>query len=100
MTERASDLLGELSDRLVSNVSHSGLVAAESVRAIEPEILKSYRDGTVDELVDASVKFLEVLFRSLRPDTSAPWHKTYTAAREFSKGYAERGAPLEPMMEC
>jgi len=99
MTERASDLLGELSDRLVSNVSHSGLVAAESVRAIEPEILKSYRDGTVDELVDASVKFLEVLFRSLRPDTRVPWHEYYTAAREFSQRYAERGVPLESLME-
>src|SRR6202158_2984837 len=99
MTERASDLLGELSDRLVSNVSHSGLVAAESVRAIEPEILKSYRDGTVDELVDASVKFLEVLFRSLRPDSRVPWHEYYTVARETSKRYAEKGVPLESLME-
>jgi diguanylate cyclase (GGDEF)-like protein len=99
MTERASDLLSELSDRLVSNVSHSGLVAAESVRAIEPEILKGYRDGSVDELVDASVKFLEVLFRSLRPDTKVPWHEYYTAAREFSQRYAERGVPLESLME-
>ena len=99
MTERASDLLSELSDRLAANVSESGLVAAESVRAIEPELLKLQRDGTVDELVDASIRFLEVLFRSLRPDSKVPWHEYYTAAREFSQRYAEKGVPLESLME-
>jgi diguanylate cyclase (GGDEF)-like protein len=99
MTERASDLLSELSDRLAANVSQTGLVAAESVRAIEPEILKTYKEGTVDELVDASIKFLEVLFRSLRPDSKVPWHEYYTSAREFSQRYAEKGVPLESLME-
>ncbi|HET6311010.1 MAG TPA: diguanylate cyclase [Candidatus Nitrosotalea sp.] len=99
MTERASDLLSELSDKLAANVSESGIVAAESVRAIEPEILKMQREGTVDELVDASIRFLEVLFRSLRPDSKVPWHEYYTAAREFSQRYAEKGVPLESLME-
>ena len=39
MTERASDLLSELADRLSANATESGLVAAESVRAIEPDLL-------------------------------------------------------------
>ena len=39
MTERASGLLSELADRLSANVSQSGLIAAESVRAIEPDLL-------------------------------------------------------------
>src|SRR4030081_1853256 len=99
MTERASDLLSELSDRLAANVSQSGMVAAESVRAIEPDILKTYKEGTVDELVDASIKFLEVLFRSLRPDSKVPWHEYYTSAREASRRYAEKGVPLESLME-
>src|ERR1700716_1657713 len=99
MTERASDLLSELSDRLAANGSQSGVGGAESVRAIEPDILKTYKEGTVDELVDASVKFLEVLFRSLRSDAKVPWHEYYTSAREFSQRYAERGVPLESLME-
>ncbi|GAC1505528.1 MAG: hypothetical protein NVS1B3_03930 [Candidatus Dormibacteraceae bacterium] len=99
MTERASDLLSELADKLASNVSESGMIAAESVRAIEPEILKVRNEGSVDELVDASMKFLEVLFRSLRPDSKVPWHEYYTAAREFSQRYAEKGVPLESLME-
>ena len=41
MTERASDLLSELSDRLSADVGESGLVAAESVRSLAPEILKA-----------------------------------------------------------
>jgi diguanylate cyclase (GGDEF)-like protein len=99
MTERASDLLSELSDRLSDNASESALVAAESVRAIEPELLKTHKDGTVDELVKTSVAFLEILFRSLRPDSKVPWHEYYTVAREASRRYAEKGVPLESLME-
>src|SRR3977135_2595725 len=99
MTERASDLLSELADRLSANATESGLVAAESVRAIEPDLLRSHKDGSVDELVKTSVAFLEILFRSLRPDSRVPWHEYYTVAREASKRYAEKGVPLESLME-
>src|ERR1700730_9622010 len=99
MTERASDLLSELADRLSANATESGLVAAESVRAIEPDLLQSHKDGTVDELVKTSVAFLEILFRSLRPDSRVPWHEYYTVAREASRRYAEKGIPLESLME-
>jgi diguanylate cyclase (GGDEF)-like protein len=99
MTERASDLLTELADRLSDKASESGLVAAESVRAIEPELLRTHKDGSVDELVKTSVAFLEILFRSLRPDSKVPWHEYYTVAREASRRYAEKGVPLESLME-
>jgi len=99
MTERASDLLSELADRLSDKASESGLVAAESVRAIEPELLRSHKDGSVDELVKTSVAFLEILFRSLRPDSKVPWNEYYTVAREASRRYAEKGVPLESLME-
>jgi diguanylate cyclase (GGDEF)-like protein len=99
MTERASDLLTELADRLSDKASESGLVAAESVRAIEPELLRGHKDGSVDELVKTSVAFLEILFRSLRPDSKVPWNEYYTLAREASRRYAEKGVPLESLME-
>ena len=99
MTERASDLLSELADRLSDSAADTGVVAAESVRAIEPELLKTHKDGTVDELVKTSVAFLEILFRSLRPDSRVPWHEYYSVAREASKRYAEKGVPLESLME-
>jgi diguanylate cyclase (GGDEF)-like protein len=99
MTERASDLLSELADRLSDKASESGLVAAESVRAIEPELLRTHKDGSVDELVKTSVAFLEILFRSLRPDSKVPWNEYYTVAREASRRYAEKGVPLESLME-
>ena len=51
MTQRASDLLSELADRLSAHVTESGIVAAEAVRAIEPDVLKSHKDGSDDELV-------------------------------------------------
>src|SRR5450756_3249505 len=99
MTERARDLLTEVADRLSDKAAESGLVAAESVRAIEPELLKTHKDGTVDELVKTSVAFLEILFRSLRSDSRVPWHEYYSVAREASRRYAEQGVPLESLME-
>src|SRR6266550_2784889 len=99
MTERASDLLSELADRLSADPGESGLEAAESVRSLAPEILKSQPSGSVDELVKTSGKFLELLFRSLHADSHIPWVEYYGIAREASRRYAEKGIPLEALME-
>ncbi len=99
MSQRASDLLGELADRLSANVTESGIVAAEAVRAIEPEILKTHKDGSDDELVKTSVAFLQALFRSLKPDPKLPLNEYYTMARQEARRYAEKGVPLESLIE-
>jgi diguanylate cyclase (GGDEF)-like protein len=99
MTERANDLLSELADRLSADVGDSGLVAAESVRSLAPEILKAQKGGSVDELVRTSVRFLELLFRSLRADSHVPWVEYYGTARDASRRYAEKGIPLEALLE-
>lgn len=99
MTERASDLLSELADRLSADTRDSGQVVVESVRTLEPELLKMQKDGSIDELVRTSVSFLEILFRSLRADSGVPWQRYYALAREASRRYAEKGIPLESVME-
>src|SRR6266568_6501642 len=99
MTQRASDLLAEVGDRLSADATPSALVVAEAVTAIEPELLKSYKDGSQDELVKMSTAFLQALFRSLRPDSKLPWPEYYTQAREYARRYAEKGIPLESLME-
>lgn len=99
MTQRASDLLSEAAERLSEDATQSGMVAAEAVRAIEPELLRGYKDGSIDELVTMSVQFHKALFRSLRPDSNVPWAEYYTLAREASRRYAEKGVPLESLME-
>ncbi len=99
MTERASDLLTELADRLSADTRDTGEVVVESVRTLEPELLNLQRDGSIDELVRTSVSFLEILFRSLRADSGVPWQRYYTLAREASRRYAEKGIPLESVME-
>ncbi len=99
MTQRASDLLSEVADRLSADATESGMLAAQAVRAIEPEILKSYKDGSVDELVTMSVAFHRALFKALRSDSNLPWNEYYTTAREASRRYAEMGVPLESLME-
>src|SRR5579864_2842884 len=99
MTERASDLLSDLADRLSAHATESGMVAAEAVRAIEPDILKTHKDGSVDELVKTAVTFLPPLFQSLRPASRLPRSEYYTQAREASRRYAEKGVPLESLME-
>lgn len=99
MTERAGDLLSELAARLSADAAESGLVAAESVRSLAPEILKAEPDGSVDELVGNSVKFVERLFRALQTDSNVPWLEYYRIAREASRRYAEKGIRLEALME-
>jgi diguanylate cyclase (GGDEF)-like protein len=98
MTQRASDLLSELADRLSANVTESGMVAAEAVRAIEPEILKRTADPE-DELVKTSVAFLQVLLKSLKPDVKLPLNEYYTVARQEARRYAEKGVPLDSLIE-
>src|SRR5487761_166464 len=85
MTERARDLLSKLADRLSADPGESGLVAAESVRSLAPEILNSRKSGSVDELVKTSGKFLELLFRSLNAESHIPWVEYYAIAREASR---------------
>ena len=99
MTQRASDLLAEIAGRLSTDAADSGIVAAEAITAIEPELLKGYKDGSVDDLVSMSVAFLRALFSSLRPDSNLPWPEYYTQAREYARRYAEKGVPLESLME-
>src|SRR2546426_634818 len=92
MPQGASDLLAEVADRLSTDATQSGMVVAEAVRAIEPELLKGYKDGSIDELVNMSVNFLRALFRSLRPDSKLPWPEYYTQAREDARRDAAEGA--------
>src|SRR5579872_1820355 len=99
MTQRASDLLGDLADKLSDNAEESGQIAVAAVQAIEPELAKGYRDGSADELTKMSVAFLQALFRTLRPGSNLPWSEYYTLARESSRRYAEKGVPLESLME-
>src|SRR5205814_253121 len=99
MTQRASDLLAEVADRLSAVADESGLVAAEAVTAIEPDLIKGYRHGDTGELARMSTAFLAALFQSLRPDCRLPWPEYYTQAREYARRYAEKGVPLESLME-
>src|SRR5438094_8903986 len=99
MTQRASDMLAEVADRLSEDATQSGVVAAEAITAIEPELLKGYKDGSLDELVTMSTNFLRAMFRSLRPDSNLPWPEYYTQAGEYARRYAEKGVPLEPPVE-
>src|SRR5438094_10106060 len=46
-----------------------------------------------------SVSFLRALFRSLRRDSKLTWPEYYTQAREYARRYAEKGVPLESLME-
>src|SRR5256885_2556750 len=99
MTQRASDLLAEVADRLSEDATQSGMVAAEAITAIEPELLKGYKDGSHEELVTMSTNFLRALFRSLRPDPALPGPQHPARAGPTARRYAEKGIPLESLIE-
>jgi diguanylate cyclase (GGDEF)-like protein len=99
MTQRASELLAEVADRLSGDADESGRIAAEAIRAVDPEMANGYRDGSLEELSKMSANLLRNLFRSLRLDASIPWPEYYTQARDYARRYAEKGILLESLME-
>ena len=100
MTERASDLLGELSDRLTADLGATGEATAEVVRTTFPELVQAQPEGFDEMPIKSSAAFLAALFRSLRIDADVPWPEYYVMAREASLRYAAKGIPLESLMEA
>src|SRR5216683_3215177 len=100
MTERASDLLSELSDRLTANLEEAGNSAAEAIRTSMPELVQTVPESFSEMPIRTSSQFLEALYRTLRIDSNLPWAEYYVLAREASHRYAEKGVPLESLMEA
>ena len=85
MTERASDLLAALSDRLMADIGETGTATAEVVRSTVPELILAQPDGINEMPIRNSATFLVALFSSLRLDTSVPWPEYYTLARDAAR---------------
>ena len=100
MTERAIDLLSELSDRLTADIEESGKSAQDTIRTAIPELVKTVPDSFTEMPIRSAREFLEALYRSLRVDSKVPWADYYVLAREASRRYAEKGIPLESLMEA
>jgi len=100
MTERASDLLSDLSDRLTADLEETGSTAAEAIRTSMPELILTMPESLGEMPIRSSSQFLDVLYRSLRIDSNVPWAEYYLLAREASHRYAEKGVPLESLMEA
>ena len=76
MTQRASDLLAELADRLSDNATESGMVAAEAVTAIEPDLLKGNAGTRQDRPNQVRYAF------NRRPPAHKGEHRTTSGAFE------------------
>ena len=100
MTERASDLLSELSVRLTADLQEAGATASEAIRTSMPELVLTVPESFSEMPIRSSSQFLEALYRTLRIDSSVPWAEYYVLAREASHRYAEKGVPLESLMEA
>src|SRR5215831_13713939 len=100
MTERASDLLSELADRLTADLEGAGKVAADSIRTSMPELVQTTPESFSEMPIQNASQFMEALYRSLRIDSNVPWPDYYVLAREASRRYAEKGVPLESLMEA
>jgi diguanylate cyclase (GGDEF)-like protein len=100
MTERASDLLGSLSDRLSADLGETGATTSETVRSRLPELILAQPEGFSEMPIRSAAAFLQALFRSLRVDSDVPWPEYYVMAREASRRYAEKGIPLDSLMEA
>src|SRR5258708_33421722 len=100
MTDRDSDLLSQLSDRLTAAREEVGNTAAEAIRAAMPELVLTVPESFTEMPIRTSSQFLDALYRTLRIDSTVPWAEYYVLAREASHRYAEKGVPLESLMEA
>jgi diguanylate cyclase (GGDEF)-like protein len=100
MTERASDLLGELSDRLTADLGETDLATTEMLRSTVPQLVAATPDAFDEMPIRSTGAFLAVLFRSLRVGADVPWQDYYLMARDASRRYAEKGIPLEALIEA
>ena len=58
MTERASDLLGALSDRLTADMGDTGASTADVVREAVPELVMAQPEGFTEMPIRSSAQFL------------------------------------------
>src|SRR5712692_4956817 len=100
MTERASDLLSAVADRLTADLEATGASTTETVRSRVPELILAQPEGFTEMPFRSAAAFLEVLFKSLRVESDVPWPDYYVLAREASRRYAEKGIPLVSLMEA
>ncbi len=100
MIERASDLLDALADRLTADLEDAGATTTETVRSRVPELILAQPAGSTEMPIQSAASFLEALFKSLRRDSEVPWSDYYVLAREASRRYAEKGVPLQSLMEA
>src|SRR5215510_15010144 len=100
MTERASDLLSELADRLTADLEGAGKLAADSIRTSMPELVQTTPESFSEMPIQNASQFIEALYRYLRIDSNVPWTQYYVLAREASRRYAEKGVPLDSLMEA
>src|SRR2546421_234799 len=79
MTERASDLLSELSVRLTADLQEAGATASEAIRTSMPELVLTVPESFSEMPIRSSSQFLEALYRTLRGDLD------YTEARHQAR---------------
>jgi diguanylate cyclase (GGDEF)-like protein len=100
MTERASDLLSDLSSRITADIGSTVLETTDAVRTRFPELVQAQPEGFLEMPIRTAGAFLEALFRSLRLDSDVPWAEYYLMAREASRRYAEKGIPLDSLTDA
>src|SRR2546423_13760877 len=74
-------------------------MVAEAVRRTQHELLKGYKGRSMDEVDTKSIICVRARFAALRPESRLPWPAYCTQAREYARRYAEKGVPLESLME-
>jgi diguanylate cyclase (GGDEF)-like protein len=93
-----SDLLGALASGLAADTSDSGRKALEVLKSKSPELLL-ISEQTGEDLVETSVRFIDVLLSTLRTDAALPWEAFEQSAFEHGRLRAAQGVPLESVIE-
>jgi diguanylate cyclase (GGDEF)-like protein len=94
----AADILDSLAVGLAADSAMTGLKTLTVIRARSPQLVR-LGEGTGEDLIATSSRFMDMLLMSLRSDVEPPWSEYEQRTRDYGQLKAAQGVPLETLLD-
>jgi diguanylate cyclase (GGDEF)-like protein len=96
--DSAADILNSLAVGLAADSAMTGLKTLTVIRARSPQLVR-LGEGTGEDLIATSSRFIDMLLMSLRSDVELPWSEYERRTRDYGQLKAAQGVPLETLLD-
>jgi diguanylate cyclase (GGDEF)-like protein len=94
----AAEVLNSLALGLAADSALAGRKTLAVIQARSPELVRS-SEGTGEDLIATSGRFVDMLLTSLRSDVELPWADYEKRTRDYGRLKAAQGVPLETLLD-